>query len=108
VKRDGQVVQYAPTFHSLRHTHASALIADGMDVAEVSARLGHADVETTLRAYMCTSSTPPRGASNGARGSNGSTAWKQLGNKIAAEDGSENGSSSRAPRDEGPAKREIR
>jgi site-specific recombinase XerD len=33
----------APTFHSLRHSHASALIADGMDVSEVSARHGHAD-----------------------------------------------------------------
>jgi integrase len=25
-----------PTFHSLRHSHATALIADGMDVAEAS------------------------------------------------------------------------
>ncbi len=40
-----------PTFHCLRHTHASQLIAAGWDVAEVSARLGHADVSTTLRTY---------------------------------------------------------
>jgi integrase len=38
-------------FHSLRHTHASALIAAGLDVLSVSRRLGHADATTTLRVY---------------------------------------------------------
>jgi integrase len=52
VERRGEVVEHAPTFHSLRHTHGSALIADGWDVEEVSARLGHADVATTLRVYV--------------------------------------------------------
>jgi integrase len=42
----------APTFHDLRHTHASALIADGWDVESVSARLGHSDVATTQRIYI--------------------------------------------------------
>jgi integrase len=42
----------APTFHDLRHTHASALIADGWDVESVSARLGHKDVATTQRIYI--------------------------------------------------------
>ena len=52
IERDGQVVEHAPTFHSLRHTHGSALIADGWDIEEVSARLGHADVATTMRVYV--------------------------------------------------------
>ena len=30
------------TFHALRHSHASALIAAGLDVVAVSRRLGHA------------------------------------------------------------------
>ncbi len=38
-------------FHDLRHTAASLWIASGMDVATVSARLGHADINTTLRIY---------------------------------------------------------
>jgi integrase len=38
--------------HDLRHTHASALIADGWDVESVSARLGHSDVATTQRIYI--------------------------------------------------------
>jgi integrase len=42
----------APTFHDLRHTHASKLINDGWDIATVSARLGHADVATTMRLYV--------------------------------------------------------
>jgi integrase len=50
--RDGAIVQPAPTFHDLRHSHASALIAQGWDVAEVSARLGHASVGTTHRIYV--------------------------------------------------------
>ncbi len=39
------------TFHSLRHTHASWLIAGGVDAKTVSERLGHADIATTLRIY---------------------------------------------------------
>lgn len=39
------------TFHALRHTHATYLIASGVDVRTVSERLGHADVATTLRVY---------------------------------------------------------
>ena len=52
VERDGRVVEHAPTFHSLRHTHGSALIAAGWDIEEVSARLGHSDIGTTQRAYV--------------------------------------------------------
>lgn len=50
--RDGAIVTPAPTFHDLRHSHASALIAQGWDIEEVSRRLGHADVGTTQRTYV--------------------------------------------------------
>jgi integrase len=52
VKRDGHVVEPAPTFHSLRHSHGSALIAAGWDIEEVSARLGHSNIATTQRTYV--------------------------------------------------------
>lgn len=39
------------TFHSLRHTHASALIAAGKDVVTVSRRLGHVKPTITLNVY---------------------------------------------------------
>lgn len=39
------------TFHSLRHTHASWLLADGCDIKTLSERLGHASVSTTLNIY---------------------------------------------------------
>lgn len=39
------------TFHSLRHTHASWLIANGCDIKTLSERMGHADEATTLRIY---------------------------------------------------------
>lgn len=35
--------------HTLRHTHASRLIQNGMSVYEVKAVLGHADIRTTMR-----------------------------------------------------------
>jgi len=39
------------TMHGLRHTYASMLIAEGFPVTEVSAQLGHASVDITLRYY---------------------------------------------------------
>lgn len=39
------------SFHSLRHCHASALIAAGMDVVRVSRRLGHSSPTITLGIY---------------------------------------------------------
>jgi integrase len=39
------------TLHSLRHTHASQLIAAGEDVVTVSRRLGHAKPTVTLGTY---------------------------------------------------------
>jgi integrase len=38
-------------FHALRHTHASALIASGLDVVVISRRLGHANPTVTLNIY---------------------------------------------------------
>jgi integrase len=38
-------------FHALRHTHASALIAAGIDVVTVSRRLGHCSPAMTLGVY---------------------------------------------------------
>jgi len=39
------------TFHALRHTHASQLIASGMDVLSISRRIGHASPSITLNVY---------------------------------------------------------
>lgn len=39
------------TLHSLRHTNASLMIANGIDLATVSKRLGHADTSITARVY---------------------------------------------------------
>lgn len=39
------------TIHGLRHTYASMLINEGIPIAEVSAQLGHASIDITLRAY---------------------------------------------------------
>lgn len=39
------------TFHSLRHTHASWLIASGVDLVTISERLGHADPSVTAKVY---------------------------------------------------------
>jgi len=39
------------TLHALRHTHASQLIAAGMDVVTISRRLGHASPTITLVVY---------------------------------------------------------
>ena len=40
-----------PRFHDLRHTAASVLMAEGLNVLFVSRRLGHASSDTTLREY---------------------------------------------------------
>ncbi len=39
------------TFHGMRHTHASLLIASGVNIKTVSARLGHASTSFTLDVY---------------------------------------------------------
>jgi integrase len=37
--------------HSLRHTHASMLIASGVDILTISRRLGHVSPTITLGVY---------------------------------------------------------
>jgi len=39
------------TFHGLRHTNASLMIAGGIDIVTLSGRLGHADKNVTLNTY---------------------------------------------------------
>lgn len=39
------------TFHSLRHSHASQMLAAGVAPQIVSQRLGHSDLSVTLRVY---------------------------------------------------------
>jgi integrase len=41
----------AVSFHGLRHSHASALIATGIDALTVSRRIGHASPVVTLKVY---------------------------------------------------------
>ena len=40
------------SFHGLRHTHASYLIAQGVSIQSVANRLGHADTTTTQQTYI--------------------------------------------------------
>jgi len=50
-RRAMQRAELKATFHSLRHTHASTLIAAGLDVLTVSRRLGHGTPAITLTVY---------------------------------------------------------
>ena len=38
-------------YHDLRHTHATLLLANGIDVVAVASRMGHGDPMVTLRTY---------------------------------------------------------
>ena len=53
-------------FHGLRHTFASTLIENKVDVKTVSALLGHSDISTTLNVYVHPSEDTKRAAINGA------------------------------------------
>lgn len=66
-EREGETVKHAPTFHSLRHSHGSALIASGWDLEEVSARLGHRDVTITARFYVHAYESAKRSAARTSR-----------------------------------------
>ena len=35
----------------IRHTHATILLSQGVDIKTISERLGHADIQTTLNIY---------------------------------------------------------
>lgn len=53
-------------FHGLRHTFASTLIENKVDVKTVSAILGHSDISTTLNVYVHPSEDTKRAAINTA------------------------------------------
>jgi integrase len=38
-------------FHDLRHTHATLLLAEGINVKVISERLGHSNIKITLDTY---------------------------------------------------------
>lgn len=40
------------TLHGLRHTHASILLYQGVNILNVSKRLGHSSMETTMSTYL--------------------------------------------------------
>lgn len=52
------------TFHSLRHTHATQLLAAGYDAKTVSRRLGHSSVAFTLQTYVHVVEEVERGAAD--------------------------------------------
>ena len=52
VKYVGQIGLPVINFHGLRHTNATLLIAQNIDVAVVAARLGHAQITTTYNFYV--------------------------------------------------------
>ncbi len=39
------------TLHTFRHTHASLLTFEGIDIKTISRRLGHASIDITLQTY---------------------------------------------------------
>lgn len=40
------------TFHGMRHTHATLLLLEGVDLKTVSTRLGHASIQITADTYL--------------------------------------------------------
>jgi len=71
------------SLHTLRHTHASTLLANGVPVANVSKRLGHGDAHTTAKIYqhpylIPIRMWPPRGT-----GSWPKTLRRSFGHKMA-------------------------
>ena len=38
--------------HDFRHSHASLLANEGINIQEVARRLGHSNVQTTIKTYM--------------------------------------------------------
>lgn len=44
-------------FHSLRHTHATELCENGVNIKEIQRRLGHKRIEITMRTYLHATAT---------------------------------------------------
>jgi integrase len=51
-----------PALHAFRHTHATSLLAAGVDLATIAERLGHSTPTTTLSFYSHTDKTKDRAA----------------------------------------------
>jgi integrase len=51
VKKADLGLDQRPRIHDLRHGHASIMIAAGMNLFELAARLGHASIITTTNTY---------------------------------------------------------
>ena len=49
--RASKIIGRRVSLHALRHTHASGLIAAGVDILTISRRLGHANPKITLSVY---------------------------------------------------------
>ena len=62
IKRAG--IDKNPTLHDLRHTYASELIREGVDMKTVSVVLGHADISTTMNIYVHKSDDDLEGLKN--------------------------------------------
>jgi integrase len=50
------------TFHDLKHTAATLLVEEGIDVKTAQVRLGHANPQTTLRIYAQVTEATDRAA----------------------------------------------
>jgi integrase len=50
--RQDEVLAKSPSPYSLRHTHASLMIANGMEIYALSRHMGHASVTMTEKAYL--------------------------------------------------------
>ena len=50
-RRASKIIGRRISLHALRHTHASSLIAAGVDILTISRRLGHANPKITLSVY---------------------------------------------------------
>lgn len=52
IKRGANLAGLKPIrVHDLRHSHASLLISQGINIATISKRLGHENIQTTLKTY---------------------------------------------------------
>ncbi|GHP13735.1 integrase [Lentilactobacillus fungorum] len=52
VALQGAGIKQDLTFHGLRHTHASLLLYDKIAIPYISKRLGHKNVDTTIKTYL--------------------------------------------------------
>ncbi len=51
-RKSMEVLERPTTAHTLRHTHASLLMEQGIDIETISARLGHSNSKITKEIYL--------------------------------------------------------